>query len=44
MDRFQLAGDTNGKILFELISKIQGGRLWTGFNWLKTEVSLLCAR
>jgi len=34
----------NGKILFKLILKIQDGRLWTGFNWLKTGVSLLCAR
>jgi hypothetical protein len=35
---------TNGKILIKLILKIQDGRLWTGFIWLKTGVRLLCAR
>jgi hypothetical protein len=29
---------TNGKILFKLILKIQGARLWTGFNWLKIQM------
>ena len=35
---------TDGKILFKLILEIQDGMLWTGFNWLKTSVSLSCAR